>query len=258
MSILDELRKKTEEKKLAQHQQSLLEKKLEAAYQQVLLPKMQHLYNSLSELVEYLNFLEEPVPVRNYSPKYPQFGTLFQKDYKINTDGRMGLADYRRLMQINISFSCEGEGSFSYMVSSKPVADREYAFLFDRGLSFEQKSHRHGELTQFIVKRKIPVRFQILVDYPSSTLKVGIFNHENFQTFYKSFAAEQLNDEVLDSFLSYFLRRDSGFVNCTISAEEKAAILEHIAPFYEEQKRARKALGDKDSEPSAEKGKPKR
>lgn len=236
MSILDEIRQKAAEKKQAEYEQSLIDKRLEETYQKILLPKMQFLYDNLKELVEYLNFLEEPIPVTHYCRHYPQFGTLYQQNYKINTDGRMGMADYHRLMQINVSFYCEAEGNFSYTLSSRGLIDREYAFLFDRGLRFQQKNYR-SDRAQFVVERKIPVRFQILLDYPSSKLKVNIYNHENFLTFHKSFAIEQLDDEFLDSFLSYFMRRDNRFIRTTISEEERAAILDNIALFHKNEQR---------------------
>jgi len=241
MSILDEIRQRAAEKKESQHLQNLLNKELEQTYQKVLLPKMQFLYDCLKELIEYLNFLEEPMPVNRYSPHYPQFGTLYQKKYKINTDGRMGMADFQRMMQINISFYCEAEGCFSYVLASKPLIDKEYNFLFEHGLRFQQKQQL-TDRAMFIVERKIPVRFQILVDYASSKLKITIFNHENFQTFQKSFLPEQLDDEFLDMFLNYFMRRDRLFVVPDISEAEKAAILKHIAPFYEEQRNVRPDL----------------
>jgi hypothetical protein len=235
MSILDELKQKVEAKKQAQYEQSQLNEQLEHTYQQTLLPKLQFFYDCLHELVEYLNFLEEPVQVHHYSRRYPQFGTLSQKNYKINTDGIMGLADYNRLMQVNVSFNCEAEGGFSYALSSKPLADKEYKFLFDRGLRFQQK-HQHPDKAVFVVERKIPVRFQLRVDYPSSMLKVSIYNHESFRIFRKRFTPEQLDDEFLDAFLCYFMRRDDRFVRADISEGEKSALLNHIAPFVAEAK----------------------
>lgn len=232
MSILDELRQKADAKKKAQYQLEIRSTQLENTYQDVILPKMQFLFDNLSEMVKYLNFLEEPLPVRHYSPIYPQFGTLFQKNYKINTDGRMGMADYQRLMQINVSFTCEAENNFSYVVSPQAAIDKEYSFLFERGLQFQQKHLRVQDQALFIVERKIPVRFQILVDYAASTLRVAIFNHENFQTFHKTVLAEQLDDQFLDAFLSYFMRRDKRFISPEITEEEKTAILDHIAPYY--------------------------
>lgn len=229
MGILDELRKRADEKKVAQYQQKLLEKKLERTYKSVLLPKMQYLYNNINEIIKHLNFLEEPVIIRNYSSKYPQFGKLFQKNYKINTDGRYGLGDYNRLMQINVSFNCEAEGSFSYTLTTKQLIDKEFEFLYSRGLIFEQKDQIHSTSAKFTVQRKIPVRFKIQVDYKQSRLKVGIYNHENFETFYRSFTPEQLDDDFLDAFFSYFLRRNNRFVQPDISDEHKAALLNHIA-----------------------------
>ena len=107
MSVLDELRKKADEKKSAEQQEALANEQLEEIYQAKILPKMQFIFDSFQETIEYLNFLKEPVEVRNYCSKYPQFGNLFQSNYRINTDGRIGLADYNRLMQINIGFFCE-------------------------------------------------------------------------------------------------------------------------------------------------------
>jgi len=101
-------------------------------------------------------------------------------------------------------------------------------------LQFQQKNMRFQDQAMFIVERKIPVRFQILVDYAASTLRIAIFNHENFQTFHKTILSEQLDDQFLDTFLSYFLRRDKRFISPEITEEEKTAILDHIAPFYQD------------------------
>ncbi len=243
MNILDELRQKAEDKKRALHEHNVYESHLEQTYQQVLLPKMQFLYDSFRELVEYLNFLDEPVVVRHYSRRYPHFGTLVQKNYKINTDGRMGMADYHRLMQVNVSFLCEAEGNFSYSMSPKNVVDREYAFLFERGLRFQQKNYGM-DAGMFIVERKIPVHFRIMVDYKNSRLKVAIFNHDNFQVFQKYFIPEQLDDDFLDALLSYFMRRDNRFIRADISEEDRSAILDYIAPYHA-------AEADKNTSPAA-------
>jgi hypothetical protein len=236
MTILEEFRKKANNKKAELSRQQFLEQELEQTYQEVLLPKMQYLFDNINEIIKYLNFLEEPIPIQNYCDRYPQLGKLLQTDYKINTDGYAGMAEYNRLMQINVSFFCEAEGTFSYSLTSKRLIDKEYDFLQTRGLKFEQKNHNHSPIATFIVQRKIPVWFKIKVDYPHSKLKVTIFNHENFETFKKSFTAEQLDDEFLDAFLSYFLRRDNRFIKPDISDEQKAAILTHLAAYHDKER----------------------
>ena len=226
--MLDELRKKADEKKSAEQQQVTTNEQLEQIYQSQILPKMQLIFDSFQEAIDYLNFLEEPVQVNNYCVKYPQFSSLFQTNYKINTDGRIGLADYNRLMQVNVSFFCEAKGEFSYRVESEPLIEKEVQFLHSKRLSFDWKHQTPiGGMPYalFTIQQKIPVAFRIEVDYQQSMLKVFIKNHENLQSFSKVFSPEQLDDDFLDALLSYFLRKDDRFVKADeLPAELKNAI----------------------------------
>ncbi len=228
MSVLDELRKKANEKKAAEQQEASSNELLDEIYQTKILPKMQFIFDSFQEAIDYLNFLEEPVKVDNYSTKYPQFGSLFQSNYRINTDGRIGLADYNRLMQINVSFFCEAKGEFNYRMESEPLIEKEVQFLQAKKLHFDWKHHTpvgSAPCAVFTIQRKVPVAFRIEVDYKQSKLKVFIKNHENLQSFSKSFSPEELDDNFLDELLSYFLRKDSRFVKLEeIPAELKDAI----------------------------------
>jgi hypothetical protein len=228
MGVLDELRKKADEKKAAEQQQAINNEQLEQIYQTKILPRVQVIFDSFREAIDYLNFLEEPIQVDNYCVKFPQFGSLFQSNYKINTDGRMGLADYNRLMQVNVSFFCQAPGEFSYRLESQPLIEKEIEFLHSRKLSFDWKHHTPigaAPYSVFTVQRKVPVAFRIAVDYKQSNLKVLIKNHEDLQSFTKTYTPEELNDDFVDALLSYFLRRDNRLVKVDeLSAEFKNAI----------------------------------
>lgn len=229
MSALDELRKKAEEKKAAELQDKLISEQLEENYQSKLLPKMQLFYDTLNETINHLSFLEEPIIAKNYSTRYPQFGDLLQTNYKINTDGRSGLASYDRLMEINLNFVCEGKGDFTYPVTSKYLIEQEVSFLQANRLNFDWKhlTPRDGKAyANFTVKRYVPVRFRIEVVYELSRLKLTIENHENLETYSKDFSHEQLDDNFLDILLNYFLRKDNRLLVKLggISAEHKTAI----------------------------------
>lgn len=237
MSVLDELRKKADEKKAAERQIQLTNERLEKTYQSDLLPRMQLLFDTLNETLNHLNFLEEPITVKNYSTRYAQFGNLLQGNYKINTDGRMGLADYNRLMEINLSFVCEAKGDFSYFIESAPLIEKEVSFLQSNKLLFDWKylEPKNGiACACFSVQRKVPVSFRIEVDYKHSQLKVIIKNHENLESFSKSFSPKQLDDDFLDMLLSYFLRKDNRLVKIgEISDEHKMAIKTAIHTKFE-------------------------
>lgn len=217
MSVLDELRKKADEKKAAELQQAINEDLLEKVYQTEILPKMQLIFDSFQEAIKYLNFLEEPVRVENYCHKFPQFGTLYQSNYKINTDGRIGLANYDRLMQVNVSFFCEttGEKDFNYRVESEPMIEKEVEYLQAKRLYFDWKHLAPvSGVAQalFTVQKKVPVIFRVEVDYNHSKLKVSIKNHENLESFTKSYAPDDLDNKFVDRLLSYFLRKDRELV----------------------------------------------
>ncbi len=238
MSILDELRQKAEQKKAEQLQQESTQQQVERIYKSALLPKMQYFYDCLNETVKHLNFLEEPILINNYSSRYPQFGELSQLNYKINTDGYSGLADYNRLMQINLNFVCEAEGEFSYALQSKRLIETEVAFLHSRRLAFTWKNQGRvtgGESAGFTVQRKIPVSFKIEVDYNVSKLKVTINNHENLEFFCKSFLPEQFDDDLLDAVISYLMRRDNRLIRLDISDAHKTIIQNNLASYQQEQ-----------------------
>jgi hypothetical protein len=232
MSVLDELRKKADEKKAAEQQEAMTNEQLEQVYQSQILPKMQFIFDSFQEAIKYLNFLEEPVCVDNYCKKYPQFGSLSQSNYRINTDGRIGLANYDRIMQINVTFFCEAKGDFSFRLESEPLIDREVEFLQSKKLIFDWKHIAPVggvPCALFTIHRKVPVAFRIEVDFKQSLLKVAIRNHENLRAFNKIYTPDQLNDEFLESLLSYFLRKDNRFAKEEdIPAELKKSIKEAV------------------------------
>lgn len=104
MGILDELRKEANEKKQRQESRKIARQQQDAAYLTRVLPAMQNIFNYLQETLEYLRVVDEVVEIPNYSDRYPQLGRLYQCDYKINTDGFSGLADFNRMMQINFQY----------------------------------------------------------------------------------------------------------------------------------------------------------
>jgi hypothetical protein len=231
-SILEELRRKAEEKKISEEVQTQKEAHLERIYQAELLPKMQRLFNSIQELLRHLEVIAEPLLVKDYCKSFPQLGVLQQTHYKINTDGRMGMADFNRLMEINIHFICEGQGSFQYKAVSNLLIKKEVEYLHSKRLSFDWRRETASDgniIGVFTVKRYIPISFRIAVDFPQSKLNVSIHNHENFESLTRSFTANEFDDDTLDALLSYLMRKDRRFVQYnTISDEQRAAIRESL------------------------------
>lgn len=232
MGILDQLKQEAAEKQKQQQTQVNLEKEREDYYRASILPAMQKAFHFMKELVEYLNFLEHAIEVEQYSARYPQFGPLKQQNYKIFTDNHGGFADFDRLMQINVCFFCVGFGSFSYNLEGQNRIEREVAFLTSRNLSFDWKlldGRSAMHCACFSITRKIPVRFKFEVDYEQSKIQLLINNHEDFNVYKKSFAPDEVNDELLDEIARFMLRKDSDFIRLEISSSHRRHIQNLVA-----------------------------
>jgi len=232
LSILDQLRKEADEKKTFEQQKLDLKQVQAQRYKIEILPKMQEIFKYMQELVKYLNYLEVPVQVIDYSSRYPQLGSLMQKDYRISTDGFGGLADIDKLKHINITFYCEGEGIFEYVVRSKADIENEIAFLHSKRLSNKTQrvsGHKDEEALKFVVLRKIPVRLRFEVDYEKSLIKVIINNYANFSIYIESWQPDAIDHDFLDLVTRYLLRKDSGFIKADITDEERKALCKKLA-----------------------------
>ena len=227
MGILDQLKQEAAEKKQQEQTQVNLQKQRDDYYRESILPAMQKAFHFMKELVDYLTFLERAIEVEQYSSRYPQFGPLKQQNYKIFTDNHGGFADFDRLMQINVCFFCVGFGSFSYNLESQGRIEREVAFLTSRNAYFDWKlldgrSAMHSAC--FTITRKIPVRFKFEVDYEQSNIQLLINNHEDFNAYKKTFAPDEVNDELLDEIARFMLRQDSDFIRLEISSSHRRQI----------------------------------
>jgi hypothetical protein len=227
MGILDQLRNEASSKQESEFAQASVRQQLEDEYQTRILPKMQKIYLFLKEIIEHLGYLEKAIEIADYCQRFPQMGALSQTDYKINTDGYGGLADFNRIMQVNVIFNCVAPGSFGYEVEGKTRIEQEIAFLNSKNvpLKWNQFINSRGvEAATFSITRKIPVRFKFEVDYNNSKIKLLIHNHENFNVYKKTFEPEEVNEPLLDEVIRFMLRQDSDFIRLDINSQDKQRI----------------------------------
>jgi hypothetical protein len=227
MGILDQLRSEANNKQESEFAAAAVREQLENEYQTNILPRMQRAYLFLKEVVEHLNYLEKAIEIEDYCQRYPQIGHLTQTDYKINTDGYGGLADFNRIMQINVTFNCVGSGSFTYDVEGRTRIEQEIAFLHSKNvpLQWNQYINSSGvESATFTITRKIPVRFKFEVDYNNSKIKLLIHNHENFNVYKKTFEPNTIDEPLLDEVMRFMLRQDSDFIRLDITSQDKQRI----------------------------------
>ena len=233
MGVLDQLRKEADQKKSSEQQKKNYKQQIDTAYKSQILPKMQEVFKYMRELVDHLNYLEVPIQVENYSSRFPKLGTLAQKDYKISTDGYGGFADIDKLMHINVTFFCVGEGELKYTVIGKSTIEKEIAFLHAKRLSVKTvkmaSGHTNEETARFLLKRVIPVRLRFEVDSENSRINVIINNYSNFSTYTESWKPEDINDKFLDVVARYLLRQDTELIKPEISDEYREILQKRLA-----------------------------
>lgn len=231
MEILDQLRAEADQKKFSDQQEIGQKQQADRLYTTQVLPKMQQVFAYLQELVEHLNYLEVPIQVDNYSARYPDLGTLEQKTYKISTDGFGGFSDLNKLMQINMTFVCEGEGEFQYTLQTKAVIDQEIAFLHAKRLAVKINGDSDtgiDNMATIVVARKIPVRVRFEVDYEQSLIKVMINNYMDFSVYSELLHPDVINNEFLDKLARYLLRKDADFIKLEMSDESRDELCKKI------------------------------
>ncbi|NOQ35389.1 MAG: hypothetical protein GQ569_05770 [Methylococcaceae bacterium] len=224
MSILDQLKAEATLKQESEFAQINEQQQLDNIYQATILPRMQKTFTFLKEIVEHLAYLEKGVEIADYSEKYPQIGALVQKDYQISTDGYGGLADFDRIMQVNVLFICEGRGFFKYELEGRGRIEREVAFLHSKNVPFDWNQFVNSagvEAASFSITRKIPVRFKFEVDFENSNIKLLINNHIDFSVYSKVFEPEEVDEQLLDEVIRFMLRKDSDFIRLDIDNMDK-------------------------------------
>lgn len=191
-------------------------------FKQEVLPKMQEIFAYMSEIVGHIQYLEYEIEVNDYSNKYPEFGKLTQKNYKINTDGMSGFVDPDKLKQINIIFDCQGIGTFRIQKEGKSEIENLTAFLHEKRINFdvmEIPNHSGKKIASFHIHRKIPIIFKFTADEQQSRINFYSCNHNDFESIRKSYNPNEINEKLLEKIAKYILRQDNDFIKLPISED---------------------------------------
>ena len=234
MGIIDDLREEVRQKQMGHQEDTVLQEQLEHNYQILILPKMQQLFSYFKELIDYLSILETPIEIAQYSNRYPLLGELYQQNYRLSTDKHGGIADFEKLTEIFLRYTClgPGEDEFSHHVGHKIEADQEKDFLSSHNILFNYDRNlgqsKDGAVT-FRITRKIPVLFKFSVDYHKSCIILKIQNHENFEQRTQIIKPDQIDEVYLDKLARYILRKDHDFLRMDIDDASKEKIRERIS-----------------------------
>jgi hypothetical protein len=261
MGILDDLREEASLKQSEQQEDTIAREKLEHNYLILILPKMQQLFSYFKELLDYLKVIETPIEILQYSNRYPNLGVLYQQDYRLSTDKHGGIANFEKLTEITLRFSCLGkeDDEFIHQTNNKLEAEQEKDFLASRKLKFHLDRHLGNTkdgATTFHISRRIPVVFQFSVDYDRSRIRLTMHNHENFEQRSHFIDPNNIDEAFMDKLARYILRKDTEFLRMEIdeSAKEKIRLqVEAQKQAYEAELEAAQRLEEAEQQNAQEK-----
>jgi len=224
MGILDELRDETERKKIVDHNQTISNDNIASIYKNEILPKMQDIFHFFKEIVNHLQYLQNPIEVIDYSEKYPMLGQLVQRNYKLSTDKHGGMVHFDKLKEIHLRYFYVGEGIMDYTVKNQADVEQQIQFLTAKKVPFEW-SRQHNSIEKssaiFQIERKIPVKINFTVDYDNSLINLDILNHHNFSYIKKSYKASEITEVFLDQLVKFLLRKKNNFIKEEMNEQER-------------------------------------
>lgn len=245
MGLLQDLRNEVAIKSSYAHPEDTNTENREFIYKQKILPKMQEILSYMSEVIEHIKYLDYEIEVNNYSKEFPQFGTLKQTNYKINTDGLSGFVDIDKLEQINISFDCQGPGSFSIQKEGQFQIENQIAYFHQKRIDYSvsQISEKIGEKSAiFEIKRKIPVIFRFLADKEKSMINFQSNNHNNFESLRKTYNPHEIDEKLLEKIAKYMLRQDNDLIMLPITDDHITEIRQKLKYLELEKKEIMKNI----------------
>ena len=219
MALLDDLKAKSELRKIEELVAQRRAERLLAAYQRNINPKMRQIFDYLSELVEEVNYINPDIQVDFELPIYGRMEGLRQGEYRLTVDSR------EKMHQMILRCRCSGGQAARFKVSPPSVAADLREQLLDHGISFDSFDYfdgRHNLVGQrFEVAADIPVRVRVTADAERSLIHLHITNFDAPINRHAKYSPEQITPEFLDDLGNFILRRHTKLIQLPISEEER-------------------------------------
>jgi hypothetical protein len=204
MGVLDDLKKQAESTKARQQAEEERREALESFCRTDILSKLSDLYTYLFELSEYLNYVKPEIALTYELEGCVSLDVLRQCAYEINVDSR------QNMKKIDFDFPCEGDGEpVAFKVEGKKRAEETIQFLRNTGLTFRHKQRRGGQealvTAQFVVERKVPVRFGFTANLEQGAIDLTIKNFEALRLLKLQVKPDAITEDYLEKLAKYIL-----------------------------------------------------
>lgn len=204
MGLLDELKQKADQLKKELSDDESKRRQKESYYQEVLLPTIQKIFKFLHDLTDHLKVVNPKMDIAYTIPGYGELNGLTQGNYSIRTDSEL------QTKRVILCFICASPKEIQFSVHGTSEVEDLNAFLRKHHIQYSEWGLRDQDRkligATFQLKFQIEATFQFDADVENGRIILTIRNFEEFNLTQKSYKAEQITDEWLDSIGRYILR----------------------------------------------------
>jgi hypothetical protein len=226
MGLLDDIHKQADDKRQLLSEEEHLAYKQEKTYLEHINPRLKKVYSYFNELVNELNFLDNPVYCAYEIPGAGIQQGFYHGKYNIASNSS------ERMTEIRISFLCQRDKPINFIIDNElranTVIDDLHRFKVgsDHRPHFGQNGIRSG--TQFDLTGQIPVHIKLYLVPGSIEIKLETFNLPSLGLFEKTFKPHELDDQFMEQLGLFLLRRENSIMKFDLPAQNRKVIQENL------------------------------
>ena len=227
MSLLDDIHQQADAKRREIDNAEKRAEHFDQIYLSKINPALKKTYAYLNDLINELNFIDDPVVCSYKIPglNEPQ-ENFYHGKYNIATNSS------ERMTEIRISFICLRDKPIHFLIENDNQANSVSDELFRFNIGYDQRpvyDNRNRKIgTYFDLTGQIAVQVRISVIPNSARVKVEAHNFPSLGIFDKTFEPDEIQDNFADQVGLFILRRDNDIMKFELPAETRAALQEKL------------------------------
>lgn len=233
MSLMNNLRQQRLSKQAQELAQARKHASLEQFYRQVTQPALLHIYRSMREFVDHLNYLEHELWVQYPLSPEGHSVPMRQCDYAISIDS----LDNTRT--ITFSAMCKGKLDLKYQLKDPKQVLKHQEYMKHYDIKYQCRAYQNHmyQVTgaDMTIKSELPVRLQFSADIANKCVKLSMLNLPGLGSRVQGLLPQFVDNRFIDDLGHFVLRQKEDFLRLNISDEEK----QHIRYLVEQEQRLR-------------------
>ncbi len=226
MGLLDDIHNQADKKRERLSEEEHLAYQQEKTYVEHINPRLKKVYGYFNELVNELNFIDEPVYCAYDIP-----GAGIQQDFY---HGKYNIASNSsdRMTEIRITFLCQRDKPIHFVIDNEfkanAVIDDLHRFKvgYDHRPHYGQNGIKSG--TQFDLTGQIPIHIKLYLVPGTIELKLETYNLPSLGTFEKTFKPHEIDEEFMEQLGLSLLRRENSIMKFDLPAQNRKRIQNNL------------------------------